>query len=110
LRFGDFSRATRSHTLSEATAQTHTLLENARGLLTTAMPLVRGQGLSLLGVAFSNLESDGAVQLALSLDRRETGALDAAIDEVRDRFGSTAITRAVLLGRDEGVSVPLLPD
>jgi DNA polymerase-4 len=110
LRFGDFSRATRSHTLSEATAQTHTLLVNARGLLATAMPLVRGQGVTLLGVAFSNLESDGAVQLALSLDRRETGALDAAIDEVRDRFGSTAITRAVLLGRDEGLSVPLLPD
>jgi DNA polymerase-4 len=29
---------------------------------------------------------------------------------VRDRFGSKAITRAVLLGRDPGLSVPLLPD
>jgi DNA polymerase IV len=29
---------------------------------------------------------------------------------VRDRFGTDAITRAVLVGRDTGISVPLLPD
>jgi hypothetical protein len=29
---------------------------------------------------------------------------------VRARFGPKAITRAVLLGRDEGLSPPLLPD
>jgi DNA polymerase-4 len=29
---------------------------------------------------------------------------------VRDRFGSAAVTRAVLLGRDPGVSMPMLPD
>ncbi len=37
-------------------------------------------------------------------------ALDAAVDDVRDRFGSGAVTWAVLLGRDQGLSVPLLPD
>ena len=37
-------------------------------------------------------------------------ALDAVVDSVRDRYGTGAITRAVLLGRDEGISVPLLPD
>ena len=110
LRFGDFSRATRSHTLSEATAQTQTLLAAARGLLAAALPLIRSQGLTLIGVAFGNLDGDGAVQLALPLDRRETKALDAALDEVRDRFGSGAITRGVLLGRAEDPSVPLLPD
>jgi DNA polymerase IV len=36
--------------------------------------------------------------------------LDATLDDVRERFGSGAITRAVLLGRDQGLSVPLLPD
>jgi DNA polymerase-4 len=110
LRFGDFTRATRSHTLPEATAQTHTLLAAARGLLEAAMPLIRKQGLTLIGVAFSNLEGDQAVQLALQLDRRENRALDAALDELREKFGSGAIKRAVLLGRDEGQSVPLLPD
>ena len=74
------------------------------------MPSIRTQGLTLIGVAFSNLEGDKAVQLALQLDRRENRALDAALDELRDRFGSGAIKRAVLLGQDEGQSVPLLPD
>jgi len=61
-------------------------------------------------VALANLGDDGAVQLALPLDRHSGSALDAALDQVRDRFGSAAVTRAVLLGHDPGLSVPLLPD
>jgi DNA polymerase-4 len=110
LRFDDFTRATRSHTLSEATAQTQTILATARGLLATAMPMIERQGLTLVGVALGNLEDDHAIQLALPFDRQRASALDAVLDEVRDRFGSAAITRAVLLGRDQGLSVPLLPD
>jgi DNA polymerase-4 len=108
LRFADFTRATRSHTLNEATAHTQTILVTARELLVTAMPLIERQGITLVGVALGNLEDDDAVQLALPLDRRR--ALDATLDDVRDRFGSTAITRAVLLGREPGIEVPLLPD
>jgi DNA polymerase-4 len=110
LRFGDFSRATRSHTLPCATAHTHTILAAARGLLTLAVPMIERRGLTLVGVTVANLESSGAVQLLLPFDRHSGDALDAALDEVRDRFGSTAVTRAVLLGRDQGLSVPLLPD
>jgi DNA polymerase-4 len=110
LRFGDFSRATRSHTLPRATAETRTILATARWLLATAMPLIERQGLTLVGVAVGNLDDDGAVQLALPFDRYSGGALDAALDEVRDRFGPDAVTRAVLLGRDRGLEVPLLPD
>jgi len=110
LRFDDFSRATRSHTLNQATAQTQTILATARGLLATAMPMIESQGITLLGVALGNLEDDGAVQLALPLAYARASALDAALDDIRDRFGSTAITRAVLLGRDQGPTVPLLPD
>jgi DNA polymerase-4 len=103
LRFDDFSRATRSHTLSEATAQT-------QAILCTARAMIRRQGLTLIGVSLSNLDDDDAIQLALPFDRHDAGALDATLDIVRDRFGSKAITRAVLLGRDPGLSVPLLPD
>jgi DNA polymerase-4 len=110
LRFNDFSRATRSHTLPHATAHTQTILATARGLLATAMPLIERQGITLVGVAVANLEDDRAVQLTLPFDRHSGGALDAALDEVRARFGAAAITRAVLLGRDQGLSVPLLPD
>jgi DNA polymerase-4 len=110
LRFGDFSRATRSHTLAEATAQTRTILVTARGLLATAMPMIESQGITLLGVALANLEDDAAIQLALPLDHLRPNTLDAALDDIRDRFGPAAITRAVLLGRDQGLTVPLLPD
>jgi DNA polymerase-4 len=110
LRFGDFSRATRSQTVSEPTAQTQTLLVTARRLLAEAMPLIRRQGITLLGISFANLADERAVQLALPFEGARASALDAALDEVRDRFGSRAITRAVLLGRDPGLTVPLLPD
>ncbi len=110
LRFGDFSRATRSHTLPRPTAHTQTILVAARWLLTTAMPEIERRGLTLVGVAVANLEDGGAVQLVLPFDRHSGPALDDALDEVRRRFGSTSVTRAVLLGRDRGLVVPLLPD
>jgi DNA polymerase-4 len=110
LRFDDYSRATRSHTLPHATAQTHRILTVARGLLAAATPLIARRGITLVGVAVGNLAGGGAVQLELPLDRQSRAALDDALDEVRDRFGSAAITRAALLGRDPGISVPLLPD
>ena len=110
LRFDDFSRATRSHTLPRATAETHAVLSTARWLLAAALPEIERDGLTLVGVTVANLENDHAVQLPLPCDPRGGGALDAAIDTIRERFGSTAITRAVLLGRDPGILVPLLPD
>jgi DNA polymerase IV len=110
LRFDDFSRATRSYTLHEASASTHAILTTARELLAVAEPLIDRQGITLVGVAVSNLHEGRAIQLALPLDGHTRQALDAAIDEVRQRFGTTAITRAVLLDRGEGVAMPLLPD
>ena len=108
LRFDDFSRATRSCTLPYASHHTDTILATARGLLAAAMPLVEEQGITLIGVAVANL--DDTPQLMLPLDVGSDGALDRAIDEVRARFGTSAVTRGVLLGRDQGLTVPLLPD
>jgi DNA polymerase-4 len=110
LRFGDFSRATRSHTLPRPTAHTQTILLTARWLLSAALPEIERRGLTLVGVAVANLEDGDVLQLVLPLDRYSGAALDAALDEVRRRFGSTAVTRAVLLGREQGLQVPLLPD
>jgi len=110
LRFGDFSRATRSHTLPQATAHTQTILAAVRWLLATAMPTIERRGLTLVGVAVGNLDDDGSLQLALPFDPRSSIALDTALDEVRERFGAAAVTRAVLLGRHERPSMPLLPD
>ena len=201
LRFDDFERATRSHTLPEATARTEAILVVARDLLAAALPLIRRRGITLIGLTLGNLTDDRAVQLALpveprrgrprpkrapppaempasppaeppaspppppvpraspagpsspgagaprgasspaaaaprgrdtdgwvetwvdaasgvearapddaDLDAPPAASLDATLDALRDRFGSSAVTRAVLLGRDQGVSVPLLPD
>jgi DNA polymerase-4 len=110
LRFDDFSRATRSHTLAYPTSSTQTILTTARALLATARPLIECRGLTLVGIAVANLGDGRAVQLALPFDPHSSDALDAAVDEVRQRFGTAAITRAVLLGRSPGVVMPLLPD
>jgi DNA polymerase IV len=110
LRFDDFSRATRSHTLPRPTAQTQPILDAARELLTTATPMIEQRGLTLVGIAVSNLDSHGVEQLELPFDRHSGGDLDAALDTVRNRFGSSVITRAALLSRGEGLTVPLLPD
>jgi DNA polymerase-4 len=110
LRFDDFSRASRSHTLPQRTAQTRTILTTVRWLLASARPSIERGGLTLVGIAVSGLDDDAAVQLVLPLDRGSSGALDAALDEIRERFGPNAVTRGVLLGRDQGLVVPLLPD
>jgi DNA polymerase IV len=74
------------------------------------MPLIESQGVTLVGIALSNLADDTDSQLVLPFERQPAGALDASLDALRERFGSQAVTRAVLLGRDPGLSVPMLPD
>ncbi len=108
LRFADYNRATRSRTMGEPTALTHVILKTAEDLLTQSMPLIERRGLTLIGIALTNLEDEAGRQLTLPFDRARE--LDTTLDSVRERFGSTAITRGVLVGRDPGISVPLLPD
>jgi DNA polymerase IV len=110
LRFDDFTRATRSHTLPRATCNTETVLATARGLLAASVPMIEQRGLTLVGVAVANLDDVKTLQLTLPFDPYSDGALDAALDAVREKFGVGAVTRAVLLGRDQGFSMPLLPD
>ncbi len=109
LRFADFSRATRSHTLRCPTAQTQAVLAVVRGLFAAAQPAIDDRGLTLIGIAIANLEADLPRQLSLPLGAEDGAVLDGALDEIRDRFGTAAITRAVLLGRSPGLTMPLLP-
>jgi DNA polymerase-4 len=109
LRFDDFSRATRSLTLPRSTDRSHMILGAARSLLASAKPLIRSQGLTLVGISLTNLEDADRIQLTLTEDWRPA-ALDAAVDEACDRYGSDAVTRAVLVGRDPGISMPHLAD
>jgi DNA polymerase-4 len=110
LRFRDFSRATRSHTLPRATDDTQAILDAARALLASAAPIIEMRGLTLVGVSLTGLEDDSAVQLLLPFDGRHRHGLDLAVDTVRERYGTAALTRGVLLGREPGITMPLLPD
>jgi len=110
LRFHDYGRATRSHTLARPTAHTGTVLHVARELLAAARPLIDARGLTLVGIAVANLDDNETEQLVLPFDHQAGNALDTILDEVRNRYGSAAVTRAVLLGHDPGVTAPLLPD
>jgi DNA polymerase-4 len=111
LRFNDFGRATRSHTLPWATCSTHALLSTARRLVAAAGPLIAERGLTLVGFAVSEIDRDGAEQLTLPLTTwAEPAAVDAAVDQVRRRYGRSALTRGVLVGRDPGLEMPHLPD
>ena len=108
LRFDDFARATRSHTLAEATTRTATLLRVARGLLAASGAVIARRGLTLIGISLTNLCDEKAIQLALPFDR--TAGLDRTLDELRERFGAGAISRGTLVGQDTDIWVPLLPD
>jgi DNA polymerase-4 len=110
LRFADFSRATRSRTLPHLTDGTGTILAAGRALLAAAMPAIERQGITLLGVAVTNLAGDRCgAQLELPLAGPLDVTLDAAIDEVRDRFGPDAIRRGASLARDRDLSPWLRP-
>jgi DNA polymerase-4 len=110
LRFDDFSRATRSHTVAHPTARTETFLTVARGLLDAVGPTIQQRGLTLIGISIANLCDDLPMQLCLPLDPANGELLDAALDEIRNRYGTTAVTRAVLIGRAPALTMPLLPD
>ena len=111
LRFDDFGRATRSHTLPLATASTDQILGAARSLVAVTAPLIAERGLTLIGFAVTNIDADGSRQLELPFDEQpDPATIDCAVDRVRERFGNTLLTRGALIGRDPDVEVPMLPD
>jgi DNA polymerase IV len=113
LRFDDFSRATRSRTLPSATSSTQPILGAARQLVASAAPVIAQRGLTLVGFAVSGIDRYGAQQLMLPFSEPVPvvfDAVEAAVDRVRRRYGRSALTRAVLVGRDPGLEMPHLPD
>lgn len=109
LRFDDFTRATRSHTMPRPTSDTEAFVAALRVLLATALPMIERRGLTLVGVTLANLDNVQTIQLELPFGA-DGRAVDGAVDGIRNRFGSASITRAVLLGRDPGMIVPTIDD
>lgn len=110
LRFGDFAKATRSHTVGAPTDRTAVLLAVAQGLLAGALPEIADRGITLIGVSLSQLRRAGDLQPELPIDWGDGVRLDTVLDAVREKFGATSVARAAQLGRDPGLSTPLLPE
>ena len=92
LRFGDYKRVTRSRTLSHATAGTEPILAAVRSLAREATPEMKRRGVTMVGITVQGLGDGAAVQLELPLGR-SSPALDEALDQVRELFGSGAVQR-----------------
>ncbi|NYD74171.1 DNA polymerase-4 [Leifsonia soli] len=110
LRFGDFTRATRSRTLGFPTDRTSVLLTIARALVASVQPDIAERGITLIGVSLSHLGRSDTFQPELPIDWEDGARLDTVLDAVRDRFGAASVARAAQLGRDPGWSTPLLPE
>lgn len=110
LRFGDFTKATRSRSLRFPSDRTAVLLAAARGLLAAALPEIEARGITLIGVSFGQLVRGEDVPQELAIEWGESARLDTVADAVRDRFGAASLARATQLGRDPGWSAPLLPE
>lgn len=109
LRLADFSRVTRSRTLPQATAATATFLQIGRDLLAETAALIADRGVNLVGISVAGLTEPDRLQPTLPFDVVQSGQVDAAMDTVRERFGPTALTRGVHLGRPVGWETPVLP-
>ena len=67
LRFDDFSRATRSHTMARATASTDVILDAARELVMAAAPLIAERGLTLVGFSVSQHRPRGCPAVGVAV-------------------------------------------
>jgi DNA polymerase IV len=106
VRHRDFSRISRSRTLARPTAATATILAAARALLAATLPDIERRGVTLLGLTLYNLDDGRGDQLALPVDESDRNALDAAIDDVRELFGTRAVTRAAALALNDRPEAP----
>jgi DNA polymerase-4 len=98
LRFGDFRTITRSTTLPTVVDGAPAIARAASELLAAVDP---APGVRLLGVTVSGLTTDPSRQLSFDdLGARSWDDASSAIDEIRARFGASAIGPAAAMGRD----------
>jgi len=112
FRYDDYQRATRARSLAHPTAATEPIRDLALAVLADHRDVVAARGLTLIGLSVGNLVNlDGDhEQMILPFGRKDRSGLDDAVDDLRERFGHAALTRASLIGARQGLEVPKLPD
>ena len=99
IRFADFKTITRAHTMTAPSNITHELWQVAARLLEDNLP-TRNPGVRLLGVGISGFEHEPVQGLLFAQVARDRQLrLDAISDDVKRRFGATALRRALDLRR-----------
>jgi len=99
VRYGDFHTITRAASLPHPTNVTHEIWEAAARLLAERLP-ERVLRIRLLGVGVSGLAEAGRGQLSLFTDpaHEDQARVDQAVDGIRQRFGTTAVSRGSQIG------------
>jgi DNA polymerase-4 len=94
IRFADFHTITRSKTLPSPTNVTSEIWHAASELLEACLA-TRQQRIRLLGVGLTGLEVAAQVQRTLFADeeQQKQSLLDQTADQIRERFGSSALHR-----------------
>lgn len=102
VRFADFSTITRSQTVPEPTDITDDLWQVADRLFRERLPAGH-LPVRLLGMGVGGFDSSGVTQgLLFDRDERQRQAgLDVARDQIRERFGASALRRAASLAQPE---------
>ena len=102
VRYNDFDTITRSQSLPEPTNSTDVLWQVASGLLDSRLPN-RRLCVRLIGIGVSNIDDSDHKQ-QLMFDEEGGGRsekLDEVTDQIKDRFGTDAIRRAIASGRKQ---------
>ena len=95
VRFSDFHTITRATTLPDPTDVTHEIWQAAAEMLSERLP-ARGLPVRLIGVGVSGFDKPVHTQRMLFEDPERVAQtnLDKAVDEIRDRFGPSSLSRA----------------
>jgi DNA polymerase-4 len=101
IRRGDFTTYTRQRAFEPRTQETRVVARIATELLDGWLQAQPGAALRLLGVGVSDLAEESQADLFAAPETTRNRQLDAAVDEIRNRFGAVALRAASTLPRDE---------
>lgn len=91
LRTKDFVDYSHQQKLKEATSNTKEILSVAKKILKN---MYRNDPIRLVGLRVDDLENEDKIQLSLFSNDNKQNNLDKALDEIINKYGNQAITRA----------------
>ena len=98
IRRRDFTTYTRQRHIEPPTQETRVVADVATELLDAWLAAQPGTALRLLGVGVSDLAPATQLDLFAAPESVKNRGLDAAVDQIRERFGNVAVKRASTLG------------